>query len=176
MERPTARNRRNALGAVAGMTKSPSENWEGSCFRGEGQMARRDEGGYPQRSLTEEQRRQVALPTKTLRAARSFGVGRRWLDRHSPLRDAPVSPPWPTPKSRTAGPLPIFRQALKSSEEILQSSMRGPRNNRSHFLPHSGTSVLRPRAPVSRQAKIMTRFWRAKPGADRTRIGRAKPA
>ncbi|MEY4199374.1 MAG: hypothetical protein RLZZ265_2739, partial [Verrucomicrobiota bacterium] len=29
-------------------------------FGGEGQMARRDEGGYPQRSLTEEQRRQMA--------------------------------------------------------------------------------------------------------------------
>ncbi len=49
-------------------------------------MARRDEGGYPQRSLTEEQRRQVGFPTKTLRAARSFGAGGRWLDRPSPLR------------------------------------------------------------------------------------------
>ncbi len=49
-------------------------------------MARRDEGGHPQRSLTEEQRSQMALPVKTLRAARSFGARQRWLERPSPLR------------------------------------------------------------------------------------------
>jgi len=78
--------------------KSLSENWEGSCFRGQGQMARRDEGGYPQRSLTEEQRSQMALPTKTLRAAQPFGVGRRWLDRHSPLRGCSALAAWANTK------------------------------------------------------------------------------
>ena len=70
----------------------------GSVFGGEGQMARRDEGGYPQRSLTEEQRRQMALSAKTLRAARSFGVGRRWLDRPSPLRGCSGLAAWANPK------------------------------------------------------------------------------
>ena len=73
-------------GLPSANAQSLSENWEGFCFRGEGQMARRDEGGYPQRSLTEEQRRQMALPAKTLGAVRSFGARQRWLDRPSPLR------------------------------------------------------------------------------------------
>jgi len=40
-----------------------------ACFRAKGRMARRDEGAYPQRSVTEEQRSQTAFCPKTLRAA-----------------------------------------------------------------------------------------------------------
>ncbi len=39
-------------------------------------MARRDEGGYPQRSPTEEQRSQPALSFTTLRAAGLLAVAR----------------------------------------------------------------------------------------------------
>src|SRR5437879_6320980 len=49
--------------------KSVSENSKGACFRAKSRMARRDEGAYPQRSVTEEQRSQPALGAKTLRAA-----------------------------------------------------------------------------------------------------------
>jgi len=82
-------------------------------------MARRDEGRYPQRSLTEEQRRQLAWPTKTLRAGRSFGVGRRWLARPSPLRGCaglaalanPKIPPRRTPPNFQTG---SYRMSMAS--------------------------------------------------------------
>src|SRR5260370_728082 len=76
-------------------------------------MARRDEGAYPQRSVTEEQRSQTAFCPKTLRAAGLLpvaGVGSFLTAR---CGDARNSPPWPRPKSLAAGPLRILKQALR---------------------------------------------------------------
>ncbi len=66
-----------------------------------------------QRSVTEEQRSQPAFSSKTLRATVLLGwacVGSAVTAR---CGDAPASPPWPSPKSLVAGPLPIFRRALR---------------------------------------------------------------
>ena len=86
--------------------------WE-SCFRGKGWMARRDEGGYPQRSLTEEQRSQPAFSAKTLRAAGLLPVAFVGSVLTARCGDARTSPPWPQSKSLAAAPFPIFSQALK---------------------------------------------------------------
>src|SRR6266571_2377227 len=75
-------------------------------------MARRNEGAYPQRSVTEEQRSQAAFSAKTLRAADllpTAGVGSAVTARYG---DAPASPPRPSPKSLAAGPHGVFKQAL----------------------------------------------------------------
>src|SRR6266542_6645484 len=87
--------------------------WE-SCFRGKGWMARRDEGGYPQRSLTEEQRSQPAPSAKTLRAAGLLSVACVGSDLTARCGDARSSPPWPQPKSLAAGPHAILKQALRT--------------------------------------------------------------
>ena len=79
-------------------------------------MARRDEGGYPQRSPTEEQRSQPAFSTKTLRAAGLLSVAGVGSTVTARCGDAPASPPWPQPKSLAAGPHAIFRQALKDAD------------------------------------------------------------
>ncbi len=50
-------------------SKSLFENSVEFCFRGKGCLARRDKGGYPQWSPTEEQRSQTIFSSKTLRAA-----------------------------------------------------------------------------------------------------------
>src|SRR6266436_10412469 len=83
-----------------------------ACFRAKGRMARRDEGAYPQRSVTEEQRSQTAFCPKTLRAAGLLpvaGVGSFLTAR---CGDARNSPPWPRPNSLAAGLLLISKQAL----------------------------------------------------------------
>src|SRR5712664_2444123 len=85
-------------------------------------MARRDEGAYPQRSVTEEQRSQTAFCPKTLRAAGLLpvaGVGSFLTAR---CGDARNSPPWPQPKSLAAGPLPIFKQALSIKATVVNKS------------------------------------------------------
>jgi len=99
--------------------------WE-SCFRRKGRMARHDEGGYPQRSLTEEQRSQTAFSAKTLRAAGLLSVACVGSPVTARCGDAPGSPPWPQPKSLAAGPHAIFRQALKApgSADWLQMDSR----------------------------------------------------
>src|ERR1700720_207718 len=71
-------------------------------------MARRDEGAYPQRSVSEEQRSQTAFcPWPAL--ALSLQPAAEMLG----ARAESTSPPWPRPKSLAAGPLPILKQALK---------------------------------------------------------------
>ncbi len=75
-------------------------------------MARRDEGGYPQRSPTEEQRSQPAFSFTTLRAAGLLAVARVGSAVTARSGDAPTSPPRPQPKFLAAGPHAIFRQAL----------------------------------------------------------------
>ena len=75
-------------------------------------MTRRDEGRYPQRSLTEEQRSQTAFSSKTLRAAALLALASVSSAVTARCGDAPVSPPWPEPKSLAAGSHAIFRQAL----------------------------------------------------------------
>jgi hypothetical protein len=65
-------------------------------------------------SSTEEQRSQTAFCPQTLRAAGLLpvaGVGSFLTARFG---DARNSPSWPPPKSLVAGPLGIFRQALRS--------------------------------------------------------------
>src|SRR6266542_5838720 len=86
--------------------------WE-SCFRGEGRMARRAEGGYPQRSPTEKQRSQAAFSAKTLWAAGLLSVACVGSTVKARCGDAPVSPPWPQSKSLAAGPHAISKQALR---------------------------------------------------------------
>src|SRR6185295_3503598 len=83
--------------------ESVPENCVESCFRGKGCMARRDEGAYPQRSVTEEQRSQAALSPKTLRAAGLLSVAGVGSLVTAHCGDAPPSPPWPQPKSLAAG-------------------------------------------------------------------------
>ena len=78
---------------------------EGSCFRGNGPMARREEGAYPQGSVTDEQRSQRAVSAKTLRAAGLLPVACVGSAVAARRGDAPASPPWPPPKSLTAEPL-----------------------------------------------------------------------
>jgi hypothetical protein len=63
--------------------------------------------------LTDEQRRQPALATKTLRAAGLLTLGFVVAGVTARYGDAPPVPPRPKPKSPAAAPLPIFRQALK---------------------------------------------------------------
>src|SRR5216684_7011307 len=75
-------------------------------------MARRDEGAYPQRSVTEEQRSQAAFCPKTLRAAGLLPVARVGSFLTARCGDARNSPPWPRPKSLAAGLLLILKQAL----------------------------------------------------------------
>ncbi len=75
-----------------------------------------------QRSVTEEQRSQPAFSSKTLRATVLLGwacVGSAVTAR---CGDAPASPPWPSPKSLVAGPLPIFRRALTAHQATNQAS------------------------------------------------------
>src|SRR6266542_4062080 len=85
--------------------------WE-SCFRGKGWLARRDEGGYPQRSPTEEQRSQPAFSAKTLWAAGLLSVACVGSALTARCGDARSSPPWPQSKSLAAGPHAILKQAL----------------------------------------------------------------
>jgi len=79
-------------------------------------MARRDEGAYPQRSVTEEQRSQTAFCPKTLRAAGLLPVARVGSLLTARCGDARNSPPWPRPKSLAAGPLLILKQTLKAQD------------------------------------------------------------
>jgi len=64
-------------------------------------------------SSTEEQRRQAALCSKTLRAAGLLFVGRVGSVVTAHYGDAPPSPPCPQPKSLAAASHAIFRQALR---------------------------------------------------------------
>src|SRR6266542_4046148 len=108
--------------------------WE-SCFRGEGRMARRAEGGYPQRSPTEKQRSQAAFSAKTLWAAGLLSVACVGSTVTARCGDAPVSPPWPQSKSLAAGPHAISKQALR------QESSKTPRYALLYW-PHSRGSGL----------------------------------
>src|SRR6266542_6911937 len=89
--------------------------WE-SRFRGEGRMARRAEGGYPQRSPTEKQRSQPAFSAKTLWAAGLLSAACVGSTVTARCGDAPVSPPWPQSKPLAAGPHAISKQALRLSQ------------------------------------------------------------
>jgi hypothetical protein len=99
---------------IAFAAKSLSEKSDGPCFHKKGWMARRDEGAYPQWSVTEEQRSQPALFVKTLRATGLFGEAFVGSTVTARCGDAPVSPPRPPLKSLVAGPIPFFRQAQRS--------------------------------------------------------------
>src|SRR6266511_1168529 len=82
-------------------------------------MARRAEGGYPQRSPTEKQRSQAAFSAKTLWAAGLLSVACVGSTVTARCGDARVSPPWPQSKSLAAGPHAISKQALSSTLSIL---------------------------------------------------------
>jgi len=84
----------------------------GAVFAGRAGWRGATQGAYPQRSVTEEQRSNAALPAKTLRAAALLagaGVGSALTAR---CGDARTSPPCPQPKPLAAAPLAILRQAL----------------------------------------------------------------
>src|SRR6266545_1286647 len=108
-QRPNDETKTNASGSLRACLEIP---WE-SCFRGEGRMARRAEGGYPQRSPTEKQRSQAAFSAKTLWAAGLLSVACVGSTVTARCGDAPVSPPWPQSKSLAAGPHAISKQALR---------------------------------------------------------------
>ncbi len=75
-------------------------------------MARREEEADPQRSVSDKQRRQRALPSQTLLAAGLSGldcVGSGGTDRR---RSAPLLTALPNPEFTSRRTLPIFRQAL----------------------------------------------------------------
>ena len=67
-------------------------------------------------SSTDEQRRQPALATKTLRAAGLLIFGFVVAGVTARCGDAPPTPPRPKSKSRAAAPLPIFRQSLRRAQ------------------------------------------------------------
>jgi len=70
----------------------------GSVWEGRVRLARREEGADPQRSVTDKQRRQRALPSQTLRAAGLSGldcVGSGGTDRR---RSAPPLTALPNPE------------------------------------------------------------------------------
>ena len=94
----------------------------------------------PSGSSTEEQRSQPAFTAKTRRASdllSSASVGSvltaRCGDAPWPVRHGP-SPPWHTPKSLSAGPLGIFRQALS----VLTTFAKGDEAIRRLFLFQAG--------------------------------------
>ncbi len=66
-----------------------------------------------QRSVTEEQRSPAAFSAKTLRAAGLLPAASVGSTVTARCGDAPVSPPWPQPKSLAAGPFSILKQALR---------------------------------------------------------------
>ncbi len=66
-----------------------------------------------QRSATEEQQSQPAFSAKTLRAAGLLSAACVESAVTARCGDAPASPPWPRPKSLTAGPHAILKQALR---------------------------------------------------------------
>jgi hypothetical protein len=63
--------------------------------------------------MTKEQRSQRTFSGKTLRAAVLLPGSRVGSTVTARSGDAPVSPPWPRPKSLVAGLLPFFKQALR---------------------------------------------------------------
>ena len=71
--------------------------------------SRREEGGYPQRSRTEEPRSQTNSASPTLRTAGLWAATKAVPARGG---DAPAGPPRPRPKPRAAEPDAIFRKAL----------------------------------------------------------------
>jgi hypothetical protein len=68
----------------------------------------------PSGPVSEEQRSQRALSSKTLRATGLLPVAGVGSSVTAPSRDAPAAPPGPPPKSLLAGPLGVFKQALKT--------------------------------------------------------------
>ena len=77
---------------VTATAKSLFENSKGSCCRGKGQRARRDEAASPVGAVTEEQRSPLALSSITLRVAVLFGVACVGSAGTAHLGDAPTSP------------------------------------------------------------------------------------
>src|SRR5690606_19063746 len=102
-------------------------------------MTRRDKGGYPQRSLTEEQRSQPAFSSKTLRAAGLLSVACVGSAVTARCGDVPASPPWPQPKSLAAGPRAIFRQALKTKRPRKRAAEQPDESN--GFVHHGDTEI-----------------------------------
>jgi hypothetical protein len=87
-------------------------------------MARREEGAYPKRSVTDEQRSQSALSTKTLRATVLFEwgvVGSAITDRSG---SAQASPPSPIQKPLVAVPFLLFGQALRPMTQNAEAEVQ----------------------------------------------------
>ena len=81
----------------------------GSVWEGRVRLARREEGADPQRSVTDKQRRQRTLPSRTLRAAGLSGldcVGSGGTDRK---RSAPPLTALPNPEFPSRRPSPHFQ-------------------------------------------------------------------
>ncbi len=68
-------------------------------------------------SVTDKQQRLPAFPAKTLRAVDLLTWACVGSSVIAHCGDIPDSPPWPKPKSLTAGPLAIFRQALRPQND-----------------------------------------------------------
>ncbi len=102
----------------------------GSVWEGRVRLARREEGADPQRSVTDKQRRQRALPSQTLRAAGLSGldcVGSGGTDRRksAPPLTALPNPEFPsrrTPPHFQTGSQGIFSSA--ASDQIQESTHR----------------------------------------------------
>jgi len=85
----------------------------GSVWEGRVRLARREEGADPQRSVTDKQRRQRALPSQTLRAAGLSGldcVGSGGTDRR---RSAPPLTALPNPEFPSRRTPPHFQTGSK---------------------------------------------------------------
>src|ERR1700756_276656 len=106
-----------------------------------GQLARRDEGAWPQRPVTEEQRSQAAFSAKTLRAAALLPAACVGSALTARCGDARPSPPWPQPKSPAAAPFLILKQALsrrttKSTSIVISDPISAPASRTGHAAMH----------------------------------------
>ncbi len=141
-------------------------------------MARREEGAYPQRSVTDEQRSHPALSTKTLRATVLFEwgvVGSAITDR---CGSAQASPPSPIQKSLVAVPFLLFGQALSNSakQKTRIDRVDAGRKRLTQAIPGSNSSGLCGGAKRTPRAGewVSEREWH-RSDADRAKRARIRP-
>jgi len=88
------------LHALSGLlTQRMYENSEGSCFRGNGPGARREEGASPSWGFDRGAMKPAGRFHENLPGGGPFAGGRRWLGRYSPLRGCASLAAWPAAKN-----------------------------------------------------------------------------
>ncbi len=95
--------------------QSLSENWERCCFRGQGRMARRDEGEYPSWVFDRGATKPGGLGRENPPGGGAFGFGLRCHGRHSPLRGCSARSASPKPKIPCRSTSPNFQTGSQSN-------------------------------------------------------------